>query len=65
MTGSKHKYEVNEIGRIIKLKEKNRHDATFERDLLKSWSTYSGWEYAGKILQSMPLATGRKLRGSR
>ncbi len=60
--GSKHKYEVNEIARIIKLKEKNGHDATFERDLLKEWSTYSGWEYAGECLQGMPLATGRKIR---
>lgn len=49
-----HQYEINEIARIIKLKEKNGHDATFERDILKEWSTYSGWEYAGECLQSLP-----------
>ena len=48
-----HKYEINEVARIIKLKEKNGHDATFERDLLKSWSSYKGWEYAGDVLQTI------------
>jgi len=59
--GKGHKYEINEIVRLIKLKEKNGHDATFERDLLKSWSTYSGWEYAGECLEHMPVATKSKL----
>ena len=60
--GKGHKSEINEVKRLIMLKEKNGHDATFERALLKSWATYTGWEYAGDALQSIPVATQRKIR---
>jgi len=61
--GKGHKSEINEVKRLIMLKEKNGHDATFERELLKSWSTYEDWEYAGEVLQSIARSPHIKIKG--
>ena len=41
---------IKSIANIIKLKESKGKDATFERDLLKAWSGYEGYEGARQAL---------------
>ncbi len=42
--------QIKAIANVIKGKEKQGVDATFERNLLKEWAKYEGWELAGTIL---------------
>ena len=45
------KYTINSVKNVIILKEKRGADASFERDLLKAWQHYEGWEYARDALR--------------
>ena len=44
-------YQIESVANTIKLKEAKGEDTTSERELLKSWAKYKGWELAGTILQ--------------
>ncbi len=46
-------FEIKSIADIIKGKESSGQDATFERDLLKSWSKYEGYESAKDALAKL------------
>ena len=39
-------YEIKCMKEVISSKEAKGIDATFERNLLKSWAKYPGWEAA-------------------
>jgi len=41
-------FEIKCVREIIISKEAKGKDVSFERELLKSWSRYEGWEDAGK-----------------
>jgi len=47
-------YDIQSIAGIIMGKEKRGLDATFERDLLKSWAKYPGYESAKGVLEKLP-----------
>ncbi len=47
-TRRKNNYEIKCVRNNIISKESKGLDATFERELLKSWAKYEGWENAGK-----------------
>ena len=44
-------FEIESIQEVIVNKEARGEDASFERELLKSWSKYPGWE-SGKPQES-------------
>lgn len=46
-------YEIKTIANIIRTKEAAGHDATFERELLKAWADYSGYESAKEALREL------------
>jgi len=46
-------YEIKCISDVIKAKEAKGQDATFERDLLKSWKNYKGYESAKEALSKL------------
>ena len=46
-------YEIKTIADIIRAKEKNGHDATYEREILKAWAKYPGYESAKKALEEL------------
>ena len=56
------KFQIRCIRDIIIGKESRGQDATFERDLLKAWSKYEGWESA---LEALPPALSAKSRALR
>ena len=41
--------QIKSVKEVIANKEMRGESAKFERDLLKSWSHYPGWEEAGKL----------------
>ena len=43
-------YQIKSVADIIKGKEGRGEDASFERNLLKSWSHYKGYETAKQAL---------------
>jgi len=43
-------YEIKCIQEVIIGKAARGENATFERDLLKSWAEYPGWEMAREVL---------------
>jgi len=43
--------EIKRVKENIISKEKKGQDAMFERNLLKSWSKYEGWESAKQALK--------------
>jgi len=43
-------FQINAVADTIKLKEAKGMNATFERDLLKAWSKYPGYEAAKEAL---------------
>ena len=45
-------YEIKCVKETIISKESKGHDATFERDLLKAWAKYPGYENAKEALAS-------------
>lgn len=47
-------YEIKCEVDIIKSKEAKGQDASFERDLLKAWSGYEGYEGAKQALADLP-----------
>jgi len=47
-------YEIKTVADNIRLKESLGKDSSFERGLLKSWSTYLGYESAGQALAEIP-----------
>ena len=51
--GKKIKFQIQVIVDIIKSKESKGQDASFERDLLKSWSKYEGYESAKQALDTL------------
>ncbi len=46
-------FEIKSVADVIKGKESRGEDATFERDLLKSWSKYEGYEGAKQALADL------------
>lgn len=46
-------FEIKCIADIVRSKESKGKDASFERDLLKSWSKYRGYEDAKGVLTSL------------
>jgi hypothetical protein len=46
-------YEIKKVSDVIRMKEEHGADASFERDLLKAWSSYPGYESAKEILESL------------
>jgi len=48
-------YEIKCVQDIIRDKEANGEDASFERELLKSWKKYPGYEKATENLPRKPL----------
>jgi hypothetical protein len=46
-------YEIKCVADIIRMKEARGADASFERDLLKAWSAYPGYESAKGVLESL------------
>lgn len=44
-------FQIKCVKETILAKEKDGEDASFERNLLKSWALYPGWEDAGKPFQ--------------
>ena len=50
-------YEIQCIADTIKSKEAKGKDASFERDLLRSWAKYEGCERAKEALASCGSAT--------
>ena len=46
-------FEINAVADIIKIREAQGKDATFERDLLKHWSKHKGYESAKKVLDKL------------
>ncbi len=43
-------FQIKAVADTIKGKEQRGVDATFERNLLKEWAKYEGWELARTIL---------------
>jgi len=46
-------FEIASVVNAIKLKEAKGQDASFERELLKSWSKYKGYESAKQALDKL------------
>jgi len=46
-------YEIQCVKEVIVNKEARGEDATFERELLKSWSKYPGWGDAKKAITAL------------
>ena len=46
-------FEINAVANTIKLMEAQGKDTTFERNLLKSWSRYKGYELAKQVLANL------------
>ena len=46
-------YDIKTVKDVVISKESRGEDASFERDLLKSWSHYPGWEEAKKALAAL------------
>jgi len=46
-------FEIKSMADIIKTKETNGHDATYERSLLKSWADYEGYEKSKEALSAL------------
>jgi len=42
----KNNYQIKAVKDVIRMKEARGADASFERNLLKEWSKYPGWENA-------------------
>lgn len=53
-------FEIQCVKETIIAKEKDGKDASFERNLLKSWSKYPGYENATDALAEIGLATREK-----
>ena len=53
-------FEIKSVADIIKLKESKCEDATFERELLKSWSSHKGYEGAKQALADCNNQTTRR-----
>jgi len=53
-------YEIKCTQDVIRNKEARGEDASFERELLKSWAKYPGWESAG-----MAVGTRKKSKSGR
>ena len=51
--------QIKSVANTIKIKEANGKDATFERNLLKSWSKYEGYESAKEVLKGLNHQTAR------
>jgi len=47
------RFQIKAVAEIIKRKESEEEDATFERNLLDAWSEYEGWESAKDILAKL------------
>ena len=48
--------------KVIKLKEADGEDASFERKLLKDWQRYEGYESAGNALRTIGKSTRRGIK---
>jgi len=53
-------FQIECVANTIKLKESMGKDASGERELLKAWSKYKGWELAGTILSSSRIGVTPK-----
>ena len=46
-------YEIQSVADIIRIKEADGKDASFERDLLKHWAKHPSYECAKGVLASL------------
>lgn len=46
-------YEIQVVADIIRIKEANGENTSFERELLKQWPKYPGYESAKEVLSSL------------
>ena len=53
-------FKIETIANIIKSKEARGESAKFERDLLKSWGRYEGYESAKEALIDVKVMKGRR-----
>ncbi len=51
--GREHDYEIKVVCNIIKGKESRGEDASYERELLRSWSKDEEWKNAGQALATL------------
>uniref|UniRef100_A0A6H2A2K4 Uncharacterized protein n=1 Tax=viral metagenome TaxID=1070528 RepID=A0A6H2A2K4_9ZZZZ len=55
-------FEILAVADIIKSKESRGLSATFERELLRAWANYEGYEGAKEALASLPMPVDRRGR---
>jgi hypothetical protein len=55
-------YEIRCVKNDIISKESRGEDATFERELLKSWAKYPGYQAAGDALRSLGKSKSRRVK---
>ena len=51
-------YQIKCIKDVVRNKEARGEDASFERNLLKHWSKYKGWESASLSVANKPKSSG-------
>lgn len=47
------RFAIESVANTIRIKEANGKDATFERNILKGWAEYEGYESAKETLKSL------------
>ena len=52
--GKKIKFQIQVVADVLKSKEAKGQDASFERELLRSWAKYEGYEGAKQALAKLP-----------
>ena len=57
--------EIETIRKIIISREAKGEEAYFERDLLKSWSKYPGYESAGDALRTLGKSKIKGVKGEK
>ena len=56
-------YQIKCVREVIAHKEVRGEDARFERELLKSWAKYHGWEDAEMVLSVAESSTPEHFSG--